>query len=317
MTNLQQIRPGSGKIKPTPRGGRHVTGMMFTATAVTEQPNVWLRYFKTINWDKIAGTLIDKVLSLLFFSILFLALYRLGQFAINRAFKSYQRRAHLSGTRVKTIHTLSRNLFFYFVLFFYFYAILSTLGVPVGTLLAGAGVAGLAIGFGAQGFVNDVVTGFFILLEAQFDVGDVVQLGKISGTVTSLGLRTTVVKSYDGTVNFIPNRNITIVSNLSRSNMQVLIKLPLEPTADLDLVRKTIERVNHDLVPKFTTITEGPDILGLTEEKNGTFTYQVLFYAENGEQLSLQRTFLAAYIAALNSAGIHVITPPINLQSGS
>ncbi|QVI36008.1 mechanosensitive ion channel family protein [Lacticaseibacillus chiayiensis] len=291
--------------------------MMFTATAVTEQPNVWLRYFKTINWDKIAGTLIDKVLSLLFFSILFLALYRLGQFGINRTFKSYQRRAHLSGTRVKTIHALSRNLFFYFVLFFYFYAILSTLDVPVGTLLAGAGVAGLAIGFGAQGFVNDVVTGFFILLEAQFDVGDVVQLGKISGTVTSLGLRTTVVKSYDGTVNFIPNRNITIVSNLSRGNMQVLIKLPLEPTVDLGLVRKTIEQVNANLVPKFTTITEGPDILGLTEEKNGTFTYQVLFYAENGEQLSLQRTFLAAYIAALTSAGIHVITPPINLQSGS
>ncbi len=65
----------------------------------------------------------------------------------------------------------------------------------MGTLLAGAGVAGLAIGFGAQGFVNDVVTGFFILLEAQFDVGDVVKLGTISGTVTSLGLRTTVVKA--------------------------------------------------------------------------------------------------------------------------
>ena len=61
----------------------------------------------------------------------------------------------------------------------------------------------------------------------------------------------------------------------------------------------------------------GPDILGLTEEKNGTFTYQVLFYAENGEQVSLQRTFLAAYIAALKSAGIHVITPPLNLQAGS
>ena len=291
--------------------------MIFTTATVTGQSNVWLRYFTKINWDQIAGTLIDKVLSLLFFSILFLALYRLGQFAINRTFKSYQHRAKLSGTRVKTIHALSKNLFFYFVLFFYFYAILSTLGVPVGTLLAGAGVAGLAIGFGAQGFVNDVVTGFFILLEAQFDVGDVVKLGTISGTVTSLGLRTTVVKSYDGTVNFIPNRNITIVSNLSRSNMQALIKLPLAPTTDLDLVRRTIEHVNHNLVPKFSTITDGPDILGLTEEKNGTFTYQVLFYAENGEQVSLQRTFLAAYIAALKSAGIHVITPPLNLQAGS
>ena len=291
--------------------------MIVTATTVNEQTNVWLKYFTTIDWDKIVGTFIDKVLSLLFFTVLFLILYRLGRFALNRTFKSYQRRAHLTCTRVKTIHALSVNVFFYLVLFFYLYAILSILGVPVGTLLAGAGVVGLAVGFGAQGFVNDVVTGFFILLEAQFDVGDVVKLGTISGTVTNVGLRTTVVKSSDGTVNFIPNRNITIVSNLSRSNMQVLIKLPLAPSADLDLVRKTIERVNQDLVPKFTTITEEPDILGLTEEKNGAFTYQVLFYAENGEQVSLQRTFLGAYVAALNSAGIKVVTPPLNLQSGS
>ncbi len=178
--------------------------MIVTATTVNEQTNVWLKYFTTIDWDKIVGTFIDKVLSLLFFTVLFLILYRLGRFALNRTFKSYQRRAHLTGTRVKTIHALSVNVFFYLVLFFYLYAILSILGVPVGTLLAGAGVVGLAVGFGAQGFVNDVVTGFFILLEAQFDVGDVVKLGTISGTVTNVGLRTTVVKSSDGTVNFIP-----------------------------------------------------------------------------------------------------------------
>ncbi|OAU92975.1 potassium transporter [Lacticaseibacillus rhamnosus] len=85
--------------------------MIFTTATVTGQSNVWLRYFTKINWDQIAGTLIDKVLSLLFFSILFLALYRLGQFAINRTFKSYQHRAKLSGTRVKTIHALSKIFF--------------------------------------------------------------------------------------------------------------------------------------------------------------------------------------------------------------
>ena len=87
----------------------------------------------------------------------------------------------------------------------------------------------MAIGFGAQGFVNDVVTGFFILLEAQFDVGDVVKLGTISGTVTQPRVTYNCGKSYDGTVNFIPNRNITIVSNLSRSNMQVLYQIAVSP----------------------------------------------------------------------------------------
>ncbi|EKQ08690.1 potassium efflux system protein/small-conductance mechanosensitive channel [Lacticaseibacillus paracasei] len=85
--------------------------MIVTATTVNEQTNVWLKYFTTIDWDKIVGTFIDKVLSLLFFTVLFLILYRLGRFALNRTFKSYQRRAHLTGTRVKTIHALSVNVF--------------------------------------------------------------------------------------------------------------------------------------------------------------------------------------------------------------
>ncbi|MCC9882215.1 mechanosensitive ion channel family protein, partial [Streptococcus agalactiae] len=114
------------------------------------------------------------------------------------------------------------------------YWILSILGVPISSLLAGAGIAGVAIGLGAQGFLSDVVNGFFILLENQFDVGDIINVGTVSGTVTNVGIRTTQIHDFDGTLHFIPNRNITIVSNKSRSNMRAQIDIPLFVHTNLD-----------------------------------------------------------------------------------
>ncbi len=114
-------------------------------------------------------------------------------------------------------------------MFFYFYAILSILGIPVSTLLASAGIVSVALGLGAQGFVTDIVTGFFILLEQQFSVGDVVKINTITGKIHAVGLRTTQVISDDGTLNFIPNRSITVVSNMSRNNMQAVIDIRLDP----------------------------------------------------------------------------------------
>lgn len=86
-------------------------------------------------------------------------------------------------------------------------------------LLAGAGVVGLAIGFGAQGLVSDIVTGFFILLEKQFDVGEYITVAGFDGIVEQIGLRTTQLRSFDGTLHFIPNRSILNVSNHSRGTM--------------------------------------------------------------------------------------------------
>ena len=92
------------------------------------------------------------------------------------------------------------------------YSILAILGLPVATLVAGAGVASLALGLGAQGFITDVVNGFFILLEHQFAVGDYVTIAGLSGTIISTGIRTTILSGDDGSRH--PNRNIENVTNL-------------------------------------------------------------------------------------------------------
>lgn len=278
-----------------------------------QQTNILLRYLNNIDWDGVFNRLVTVVGELILFTILFLIIRSVGKRLIHRGFTTYKARTQLAGTRVDTMRTLMSNIYSYTVIFFYFYAVLSVLGVPVGTLIAGAGVVGIALGLGAQGFVSDVVTGIFIILEGQFDVGDAVKLGTITGTITSVGLRTTIVKSADGTMNFIPNRNITIVSNMSRSEMQVLISLPMSPDEDLSVVRSVLKNVNTTLKPETPAIVDGPELLGMSAAGDGTFVYQVMMHVANGEQLPVQRKFLAAYLKALAAAGIDIPTPKLNL----
>lgn len=163
--------------------------------------------------------------------------------------------------------------------------------MPVGTLIAGAGIFSIALGLGAQGFVNDVVTGFFILLEQQLDVGDIVEIGTIKGTVTTLGIRTTQVTSPDGTLNFIPNRNITIVSNFSRNNMRVLIDIKISTATPLDQLKKQIEQVNDDLVPQFSELQTRPDIIGPTLNQDNLLVYRIILMTANGTQEKIRSSF--------------------------
>ena len=104
----------------------------------------------------------------------------------------------------------------YVLYFFLVYWLLSILGVPVSSLLAGAGLAGVALGLGAQGFLSDVVNGFFILLENQFEVGDSVEVGPVTGLISTVGIRTTQIRGFDGTLILY----LTEISQLYPTNLE-------------------------------------------------------------------------------------------------
>ncbi|MSE22575.1 mechanosensitive ion channel, partial [Lactobacillus parabuchneri] len=112
-----------------------------------------------------------------------------------------------------------------------------------------------------QGFVTDIVSGFFILLERQIEVGEYVQIGTIKGTVTAVGLRTTQVVGDDGTLNFIPNRTITTIANMSRNNMTAMIQVGIFPQTPVDQVIKIIRKVNQREVPNYPDIIGDPKII--------------------------------------------------------
>ena len=285
------------------------------AEATVKKVSALQRFWNNINWDAIVATLIEKSLSILFLIFLFFIIQRIGKYLIDRTYANYSKKQHFSESRLKTLHTLIINAFQYTLFFFFIYSLLTIVGVPVGSLLAGAGIAGVAIGLGAQGFMNDLITGFFIILEQQMDVGDYIRLLalNIEGTVTSVGLRTTQIKAVDGTVHFIPNRNITTISNLSRANMQVLIDVRINPEEGYEKICEVITEVNETLKEKYIeSIQTGPDIFGMVDLGNGNFAVRTTMYVVlNGKQFAVKEEFLAQYIKALTEAGFTIPNTPI------
>ncbi|NRC70306.1 mechanosensitive ion channel family protein [Enterococcus faecalis] len=284
------------------------------AEATVKKVSALQRFCNNINWDAIVATLIEKSLSILFLIFLFFIIQRIGKYLIDRTYANYSKKQHFSESRLKTLHTLIINAFQYTLFFFFIYSLLTIVGVPVGSLLAGAGIAGVAIGLGAQGFMNDLITGFFIILEQQMDVGDYIRLLalNIEGTVTSVGLRTTQIKAVDGTVHFIPNRNITTISNLSRANMQVLIDVRINPEEGYEKICEVITEVNETLKEKYIeSIQTGPDIFGMVDLGNGNFAVRTTMYVLNGKQFAVKEEFLAQYIKALTEAGFTIPNTPI------
>jgi len=177
-------------------------------------------YFDKLDLTSVFENLLTKVISLLILFVLFYIAKKLLHTTVKRIVKPSLKFSNRDAGRQKTISRLLENVFNYILYFFLVYCILSILGLPVSSLLAGAGIAGVAIGMGAQGFLSDVINGFFILFERQLDVGDEVVLTNgpitVSGKVVSVGIRTTQLRGEDQALHFVPNRNITVVSNFSR-----------------------------------------------------------------------------------------------------
>lgn len=284
------------------------------AQSTEQKLNALQRWWHNINWDEIINLIIQKTIGIVLLSILFLILHRLSYFLLDRIYHQYSKRYGMNETRLKTIKTLIHNIIQYTLGFFYVYSLLSILGFPIGSLLAGAGIAGLAIGLGAQGFMNDIITGAFIIMEQQIDVGNYIRLPNLSieGTVISVGLRTLQLKSADGTIHFVPNRNITVISNTSRANMQVLVDVRVDPTEGIDEIKQVIETVNQKIAEQYHEVIETPpSIFGLVDLGNNNFAIRTIMYVENGQQFKLKQAFLTASIDALTANGYTIPNTPI------
>ncbi|SIO02637.1 small conductance mechanosensitive channel [Carnobacterium alterfunditum] len=279
----------------------------------TEQTNIFSKFWTSIDWSSIISMVTASVIQILFFMIFFFVVKIIGNFFIERTFENYRKKKDISTNRLNTLYNLTKNLFQSFVGFFLFYAILSAIGIPVGTLLAGAGVIGLALSLGAQGFVSDIVNGFFLLLEKQIDVGDIVNLDTVSGTVVDVNLKTTKVKSFDGTLNFVPNRYITIVSNKSREDMRAQVDIRLLPNTDIEKVNLIIANVNDQIVPQYPDITEPPTSLGLIHLGNGYYGVRIVIFVLHGHEYEIQNAFSQAYVTALTKEGIEIPVNPLNI----
>ncbi|MFX3634977.1 MAG: mechanosensitive ion channel family protein [Candidatus Pristimantibacillus sp.] len=163
--------------------------------------------------------------------------------------------------RVTTVGKLIKNVFSYTGALITLMVILSEFGIELAPLLAGAGVVGLAIGFGAQSLVKDIIAGFFIILEDQFAVGDVIETGQFKGTVEMVGLRTTRIHSWTGEVHIIPNGMINAVTNFSIKNSIAVVDVAISYEEDVDqatnVIRNAAERLEDG------NLVKTPEVLGV------------------------------------------------------
>jgi small-conductance mechanosensitive channel len=222
---------------------------------------------------------------------------------------------YMSERRAKTLVPLLKSIVRYLVYLIAGLTILSKLGVPIGSLLAAAGIGGVAIGFGAQSLVRDVITGFFILFEDQFAVGDHVSLSGVSGTVEEMTLRVTKIRDFGGQLHIVPNGQINQVTNHMGSRMRVLFEI----TVPIDVDGKKVEEILCNLFKKFakehSEVQEGPSLLGVSRVDHTGVSYQLIAKTDPGQQWAVERELRGAVWKELIAHGIYPAVPQQELRT--
>jgi small conductance mechanosensitive channel len=265
--------------------------------------------FSQINWEAIlieAGIILLKLAAI---CIAFLIVKAAGNRIIHKSFEGIKNKEKVSPGRSKTLESLAKNIFSYVLIFIFIVTVLQIFGIEATAILAGAGVVGLAIGFGAQGLVSDVVTGFFILLERQVDVGDYVTTGSYSGVVEQIGLKTTQIRGFDGTLHFIPNREITSLSNHSRGNMRALVDIGISYDDNIDEAIAVLQGACDKIAAENQAIVEGPNVIGVQTLGSSDVVLRVIAKTENMEQWAVERELRKALKEALDEHGIEIPFP--------
>ena len=200
--------------------------------------------------------------------------------------------------RSETLHKLIRSAIRYTIYFIAFFQILSTLGINTTSIVASAGIASVEIGFGAQSLVKDIISGFFIILEGQFDVGDEVKLYNqaafiASGSVMSLGLRSTKIRSGNGEIYFIPNGSINQVINYSLTYNLAEVKFSIQIDETIEAIEERIQKVldvanNNDKYHNFIYKNDKLHVNNIEQIADNILTLNIVGKAKVGKKQSVE-----------------------------
>ena len=200
-----------------------------------------------------------------------------------------------SGVRlqqVRTVASVITSVGVFVIVFVAALMVLSDVGLNLGPMLASAGIAGLAIGFGAQTLVHDFINGFFILLENQYDVGDIVKLAGVQGTVEVMTLRKTVLRDSNGTVHTVPNSEVHVVSNLTRDWAQISLHVSVDYGESSENVMRVLQEAGAEVYedPAFTDLMVAlPEVPGIERITGHQVDYLMLAKVKPGQQWVVSR----------------------------
>ena len=267
-------------------------------------------------WMGVASKLIQALILI----IAAMILVRIVNRMIDNFFK-VKSKSRLKGSskRNQTLINVLQNAATVFIWFVAIMMVLETFSLPVRTLLAGAGVVGLAIGFGAQSLVKDMITGFFIILENQFDKGDFVRVNTsgttvAEGEVLSLGLRASKIQGWEGELFIIPNGTINEVVNFSRYNAISMLDMNVSVEEDLDSVENILEQFFEAHWQEEEMLISKPEILGLQGIENGEAIIRIMLETQPMEHFGVTRRMRKAIKNHLEGKGIYISVPKMDIQ---
>ncbi|MGZ9585959.1 mechanosensitive ion channel family protein [Paenibacillus marinisediminis] len=240
--------------------------------------------------DNTWESLLIGALQILLIFLITRVVIRIVHRMINHAMKAKEQdRISVNPRRLITIGKLLKNVTSLAMNFVMILLILSVFNIDLAPLIAGASVIGLAVSFGAQSLVKDVMTGFFIIFEDQFAVGDVIKVGQFQGTVEMIGLRSTRIHSWTGEVFIIPNGSITEVTNFSLNNSIAVIDVGIAYEENIENATKVIEKTLMSIQDQETNITKVPQVLGVQTLGPSQVVIRIIAECRPNTQASVSR----------------------------
>lgn len=267
-----------------------------------------------IEWLRTTGLKILVVLILMFVAV------KAGRFIVRRF---GERRKKGKGQefkkRMDTLIDITGDVLMIIIVIVAGMTIMNQLGIKVGPLLAAAGVVGVAVGFGAQHIIKDVINGFFILLDDQIRVGDVVDVGGKAGIVEKVTLRLTILRDLAGNVHFVRNGEITLVTNMTKEYSRYVFEIGVAYREDVDEVIRAVKAVDEDLRndPAYKEdILEPIEILGLDQFANSAVVIKARTKTKPIKQWAVGREFNRRLKKKFDEEDIEIPFPHITLYMG-
>ncbi|MNL14773.1 putative MscS family protein YkuT [compost metagenome] len=254
--------------------------------ALTWRGKIWDWFTNIDMWENVLFSCIRIVIIMVITRLFIKIIFKFIDHSLQRHEES---RLNVNPRRFVTVGELLKNVISIASNFVMIMLLLGEFGVNLAPLLAGAGVFGLAVGFGAQSLVKDVITGFFIILEDQFAVGDVIQTGTLKGTVEIIGLRTTRLVSWTGEVHIIPNGMITNVTNYSLNNALAVVDIPISNKRKLDDSLDILRRSMNELKEHTEALANAPNVLGVQSITTSEYVVRIVAECLPGKRSEVER----------------------------
>lgn len=219
--------------------------------------------------------------------------------------------------RLNTLAKMFKSIVSYVLYFIGIITCLDMLGFSITTIVAGAGIASLAVAFGAQSIVQDLMSGIFIVIENQYAVGDRVQIGGIIGEVKEIGMKTTKILTYDGHLMVISNGQISSVVNYSRAAQRSYVEVGIAYEEDIErawqVLEQACEKVAQD--ERFAeNFDEKPNVLGVVALADSSVVMRATFTAFNWTQAPIERELRKVVKMELDRAGVEISYPKLQLM---